>query len=92
MAMADEDDDDDEAAAADGERNELDVRAAIARAPNDDRDAEGARRPADPFRSPGAVRADKSGQSQDGRLMPGLRRFRVAGAASPTPREREMPR
>ena len=47
--MADEGDGDDEAAAADGvgELNELDVRAAIARAPNDDRDAEGAR-PVDP--------------------------------------------
>ena len=41
--MADEDDGDDEAAAADGELNEPDVRAAIARAPNGDRDAEGAR-------------------------------------------------
>ena len=49
--MADEDDGDDEAAAADGELNELDVRAAIARAPNDDRDAEGAR-PVDPFDRP----------------------------------------
>ena len=49
--MADEDDGDGEAAAADGELDELDVRTAIARASNDDRDAEGAR-PVDPFDRP----------------------------------------
>ena len=67
--MADEDDGDDEAAAADGELNELDVRAAIARAPNDDRDAEGAR-PVDPFDRPALDEPIKVGSRKTADLFP----------------------
>ena len=67
--MADEDDGDDEAAAADGELNELDVRAAIARASNDDRDAEGAR-PVDPFDRPALDEPIKVGSRKTADLCP----------------------
>ena len=67
--MADEDDGDGEAAAADGELNELDVRAAIARASNGDRDAEGAR-PVDPFDRPALDEPIKVGSRKTADLCP----------------------
>ena len=93
QVMADEDDGDDEAAAADGELNELDVRAAIARASNDDRDAEGAR-PVDPFDRPALDEPIKVDSRKTADLCPdcGIVVSLAQLPQSPTSREKEMPR
>ena len=57
------------AATADGELNELGVRAAIVRASNDDRDAEGAR-PVDPFDRPALDEPLKVGSRKTADLCP----------------------